>query len=323
MALPPKRPEHPKVTVGQFYARHSGTVQLKLVAGAEGMNRRITEGSVNRLGLALTGFYKYFAYRRIQLIGKSEMAFIRDMKPEACRKRFQEIFNRKVPCLIFARNIRPPAFIVEEAERHGIPVFISPVTTMRLVNTVTICLEDDFAPFISLHSSMVDIQGVGVLIMGESGIGKSECVLGLIERGYSLVSDDITRIKCLEGRDLVGTSADLTRHYIEVRGIGVINVASIFGASSIRYKKSINLVVTLKEWAKLENVDRTGLDQEHYEILQIKLPHVTIPVRSGRDLAGLVEVAALDQKLKNIGHHSAHEFNERLLKKMQSGESEQ
>jgi len=316
-----KRTENPMVTVGQFYARHSGMIQLKLVAGAEGMNRRISEGSVNRLGLALTGFYKYFANNRIQLIGKSEMAYMRDLKTDACRERFREIFQKKVPCLIFARNIKPPAFILEEAERYSVPIFCSPSITMRLVNTVTICLEDDFAPSTSLHSSMVDIQGVGVLIMGESGIGKSECVLGLIERGYSLVSDDITKVKCLEGRDLVGTSADLTRHYIEVRGIGIINVASIFGASSIRYKKNINLVVTLKEWAKLENVDRIGLDQDHYEILQIKIPHVTIPVRSGRDLAGLVEVAALDQKLKSIGHHSAHEFNERLLKKMRTGES--
>jgi len=321
MAVSNKRVEVPKVTVGQFYARHAATIHLKLVAGAEGMNRLITEGSVNRLGLALTGYYKYFANNRIQLIGKSEMAFIRDMKPDLRRQRFCELFEKKVPCLIFARNIKPPAFVLEEAERYGVPVFCSPTITMRLVNTVTICLEGDFAPTTSIHSSMVDIQGVGVLVMGESGIGKSECVLGLIERGYSLVSDDITRIKCIEGRDLVGTSADLTRHYIEVRGIGIINVASIFGASSIRHQKGINLVVTLKEWAKLENVDRIGLDQDYYEILQIKLPHVTIPVRSGRDLAGLVEVAALDQKLKSIGHHSAHEFNERLLKKMQTGES--
>lgn len=321
MPIPKKKNETPQVSVGEFYARHSGTIQLKLVAGAEGMNRIISEGSVNRLGLALTGFYKFFANNRIQLIGKSEMAYIRDMAEDLRRKRFRELFEKKVPCLVFARNIKPPAFVLEEAEHYGVPVFTSPTVTMRLVNAVTICLESDFAPSTSLHSSMVDIQGVGVLITGESGIGKSECVLGLIERGYSLVSDDITRIKCIEGRELVGTSADLTRHYIEVRGIGIINVASIFGASSIRHQKSINLVVTLKEWAKLENVDRIGLDQQHYEILQIKIPHVTIPVRSGRDLAGLVEVAALDQKLKSIGHFSAHEFNERLLKKMQSGES--
>jgi HPr kinase/phosphorylase len=165
---------------------------------------------------------------------------------------------------------------------------------------------------------MVDIQGVGVMVRGESGIGKSECVLGLIERGYSLVADDITKLKLIEGRELVGESADLTRHYMEVRGIGILNVASIFGASSIRFSKKLDLVVTLCEWSKVEDVDRTGLDQKFYEILQLKIPHVTIPVRPGRDLAGLVEVAALDQKLKSMGHYSAIDFNERLMSKMQN-----
>ncbi len=318
---PQKKQENPQVTVGQFYARHSSALQLKLIAGAQGMNRRITEGSVNRLGLALTGFYKYFANRRVQMIGKSEMAFLSSLPQNLRRTRIREILDRKIPCLIIARNISPPAFLLEEAEHHSVPVFCSPVITMRLVNRVTILLEEDFAPVTTLHSSMVDIQGIGVLIRGESGIGKSECVLGLIERGYSLVSDDITKIKCIEGRELTGTSNDLTRHYIEVRGIGILNVASIFGASSIRYQKRIDMVVSLVEWSKVENVDRIGLDQDFFEILQIKIPHVTIPVRSGRDLAGLVEVAALDQKLKSIGHHSAFEFNERLLNKMQQRES--
>ena len=316
-----KKTENPEVTVGQFYARHSAPLQLKLVAGAQGMNRRITEGSVNRLGLALTGFYKYFANRRVQLIGKSETAFFNSLPLKVRRERIHEIFEKKVPCLIFARNITPPAYILEAAEHYRVPVFRSPIITMRLVNRVTILLEEDFAPTTSLHGSMVDIQGIGVLIRGESGIGKSECVLGLIERGYSLVADDVTRIKCIEGRELRGTSNDLTRHYIEVRGIGILNVASIFGASSIRYQKRIDLVVSLVEWSKVENVDRIGLDQDFFEILQIKIPHVTLPVRSGRDLAGLVEVAALDQKLKSIGHHSAFEFNERLLNKMQQRES--
>jgi HPr kinase/phosphorylase len=167
---------------------------------------------------------------------------------------------------------------------------------------------------------MVDIQGVGVVIMGKSGIGKSECVLGLIERGYSLVADDITRVKCIEGRELMGTASDLTRHYIEVRGIGILNVASIFGASSIRHSKRIDMVVTLKDWAEVENVDRIGLDQEFFEILQIKVPHITIPVRSGRDIAGLVEVAALDQKLKSMGHNSAFEFNQNLINRMSDRE---
>ncbi|MEM6820709.1 MAG: HPr(Ser) kinase/phosphatase [Verrucomicrobiota bacterium] len=316
-----KQPNSPQVTVGQFYALHSELLDLKLVAGAEGMDRLITEGSVNRLGLVLTGFYQFFANRRVQIIGKSEMAYLRSLDMEVRRERVRAIFEKKVPCVIFARNIKTPQFFLEEAERYRIPIFRSEVKTMRLVNKVAIALEQDFAPTVTMHSSMVDIQGVGVLILGESGIGKSECVLGLVERGYSLVSDDITKIKCIEDAELMATSADLTRHYMEVRGLGIINVASIFGASSIRNSKRIDLVVTLKDWSKLENIDRTGLDQEYYEILQIKIPHVTIPVRSGRDISGLIEVAALDQKLKSLGHHSASEFNERLLSKMHESDS--
>lgn len=312
--------EGPILTVGQFYALHSASLQLKLVAGAEGMGRKINEGSVNRLGLAITGFLKYFAYRRVQIVGNSEIAYIRSLSAEERRQRIRTIFEHKIPCVIFARDIVVPPFFLEEAERFRIPVFTSPIKTMRLVNSVTIVLEEDFAPSTSLHGSMVDIQGVGVIVTGKSGIGKSECVLGLIERGYSLVADDVTRIKCIEGRELMGTASDLTRHYIEVRGIGILNVASIFGASSIRHSKRVDMVVTLKDWSEVENVDRIGLDQDTFEILQIKVPHVTLPVRSGRDLAGLVEVAALDQKLKSMGHNSAFEFNQKLLNRMSDKE---
>jgi HPr kinase/phosphorylase len=163
----------------------------------------------------------------------------------------------------------------------------------------------------------VDILGVGTLIRGTSGIGKSECVLGLLERGHSLVSDDVTRLRALEGRELIGTAPELTRHYMEVRGLGVINVTSIFGIGSIRMEKRLDLVVTLKDWQELEEVDRIGLEQEYYGVLDILIPHITIPVRTGRDLARLVEVGALDQKLKSLGQNSALEFNRRLLHIMQ------
>lgn len=307
-----------QVSVGDFYAKHAGDLQLRLVAGAEGMGRMITEGSVNRMGLALTGFYKYFAHRRVQIIGMSEVAYLQSLAAPLKRKRMGEIFDLNIPCVIISRDIRTPRFLLEVAEAHGVPIFVSPIKTMRLVNQVTICLEDDFAPTTSEHGSMVDIQGVGVMIRGESGIGKSECVLGLIERGYSLVADDITKFKLIEGREVVGESADLTRHYMEVRGLGILNVASIFGASSIRFSKKLDLVVTLQEWDKSDDIDRTGLDQRFYEVLQIQIPHVIIPVRPGRDLAGLVEVAALDQKLKSMGQYSALDFNQRLMNKMQN-----
>ncbi|MFH1066400.1 MAG: HPr(Ser) kinase/phosphatase [bacterium] len=310
----------PEVRVGDFYANHARHFQLKLVAGSEGMKRLITEGSVNRLGLALTGFYEYFADQRVQVVGKSEHAYLQAMPKELRQSRSRDIFEKNIPCVIFAYNIKPPSFFLEEADKRAVPVFCSGMTTIRLINSVTVWLESDFAPSCSEQGSMVDIQGVGVLIRGESGIGKSECVLGLIERGYSLVSDDVTRFRSIDGWELMGTSAALTRHYMEVRGLGIINVASIFGACSIRHQKRLDLVVTLKEWHKLQDVDRIGLDQQFYEILNVKVPHITLPVRSGRDLSGLVEVAALDQKLKLIGQNSSVEFNEKLIKRLQNTE---
>jgi HPr kinase/phosphorylase len=233
----------------------------------------------------------------------------------------RQICEKSVPCIVIARNARPPKSLMEEADKADIAVFRTPMITMKFINSATLALENDFSPTRSEHGSMVDIMGVGTLIRGSSGIGKSECVLGLIERGHSLVSDDVTRFRGVEGRELVGTAPDLTRHHMEVRGLGIINITSIFGIGSIRSDKRLDLVVSLKDWQEIEEVDRIGLEQEYYEILDILVPHITIPVRTGRDLARLVEVAALDQKLKSTGQNSAVEFNQRLLTLMQKKEN--
>ena len=310
----------PQVTVGQFYTQHADTLQLKLLAGAGGLQRTIREGSVNRPGLGLAGYFKYFASNRVQVIGSSETSYLKSLPLEEGRERIREMFRHGIPCLMLARDIKPPKMILEEAESAEIAVFQSPLTTMRLINAATICLEIDFAPTATQHGSMVDIQGIGILIRGKSGVGKSECVLSLLDRGHSLVADDITRIRCLENRELVGTSTEITRFHMEVRGIGIINVANLFGVRGIRLEKRLDLVVTLAEWTPELEIDRIGLDQDYYEILQIKVPHVTIPVRPGRDLATLVEVAACDQKLRSMGQNSALEFNERLLAVMRNRE---
>ena len=304
------------VSVEHFYTQHAARLQLKLVAGQEGMGRLIREGAVNRLGMALTGFIKYFAFRRVQLIGKSEISYFQSLDSETRQARIRGILDKKIPCIVFSRDNRPPAIILKEAQKAKVPVFISPIPTPRLVNLITLCLEEDFAPSTSEHGSMVDIMGVGVLIRGESGVGKSECALGLVERGYSLVADDITRLRLLEGRELMATSAEVTRTFMEVRGIGIINVAAIFGGRAIRTEKRLDLVVTLEEWDKVEEIERTGLDQQFYEILGLKIPHVKLPIRPGRDLAGLVQVAALDQKMKTMGQFSALEFNEKLMSRL-------
>jgi HPr kinase/phosphorylase len=309
--------KYPNLSVGEFYTRHSESLSLSLIGSAIGFDRRIKEPTINRPGLALAGFFDYFAEKRIQVLGSAELAYLKSLPPDGFRERVRALVNRRFPCLVISRGIRPPKELVSEAEAAGVSVFRTPMVTMRFINAATIALETDFAPTRTEHGSMVDIMGVGTMVRGSSGIGKSECVLGLIERGYSLVSDDVTRLRAVEGRELVGSAPPLTRHHMEVRGLGIINVSSIFGVGAVRIEKHLDLIVTLKDWQELEEVDRIGLEQEFYEILGIQVPHITIPVRTGRDLARLVEVAAMDQKLKSMGQNSAVEFNQRLLNAMQ------
>jgi HPr kinase/phosphorylase len=309
--------QRPTLTFGEFFSRHAELLQMKLEGPEVGMDRRIREPTINRPGLALSGFYNYFAEKRIQVIGAAETSYLKSLTPELARARCRALCEQPIPGLVVSRGSKPVPVLLEEAARAEIPVLRTPMVTMKYINAATLALEVDFAPTKSEYGSMVDILGVGTLIRGSSGIGKSEAVLGLVERGHSLVSDDITRFRALEGRELVGTSPELTRYHMEVRGIGVINVMSIFGVGSVRTEKRLDLIVTLKDWQELEEVDRIGIDQEYFEILGILIPHVTIPVRTGRDLARLVEVAALDQKLKSMGHNSALAFNQRLLQAMQ------
>jgi HPr kinase/phosphorylase len=311
-----KDPVFKSVSVGKFFADHGSSLEMELMGDSGGMERPIAEPTINRPGLALAGFFRYFASKRVQVAGHAELSYLRGLSAEERASRIEALFEQRIPCLVIARGLPLPNGLLEFASKSETPVFRTPLVTMKFINSATIALEDEFAPVASEHGSMVDIMGIGVLIRGSSGIGKSECVLGLIERGYSLVSDDITRFRNLEGRELIGNSKELTRFHMEVRGIGIINVAAVFGAGSVRPEKQLNLVVTLKDWHDVEEIDRLGIDRETYEILGIPIPHVTIPVKSGRDLARLIEVAALDHKLKSMGHDSAREFNERLLRAM-------
>lgn len=306
------------ISVGDFHRKHAETLGLELVAGESGLDRLIREPTVNRPGLALSGFFSYFAPKRVQVFGSAELSYLQSLSAAERTARLRRFFGCTIPCLVVARQAKVPAMAIKLANQAGVPVFRTPMITMKFINAATIALEFEFAPRRSEHGSMVDILGIGTFIRGASGIGKSECVLSLLERGYSLVSDDITRFRAVENRELIGSSADLTRFHMEVRGIGIINVAAIFGVSSIRPEKSLDLVVTLKDWQEMEEVDRHGLHRQTYKILGIPVPHVIIPVRMGRDLGHLVEVAALDHKLKSHGMNSALEFNERLIKMMEA-----
>jgi HPr kinase/phosphorylase len=304
------------VTVERFYTQQASALELRLMAGANGLKRIIREPTVNRPGLALAGFTKYFASKRVQVIGAAEATFLKSLNRTEREARYADLFSHKIPCVVFSRSLRPDRQFLKAAETAGVPIFQCPLITMKFINLATLALEMMFAPRGTEMGSMVDILGVGVIVRGESGIGKSESVLALIERGYSLVSDDITKVMLIDGREVMGTSAELTRNHMEVRGIGIINIAAMFGVKSIRLEKRVDLVVSLKPWEEVPDVDRLGMEDQYVDVLGVNIPHIIIPVRPGRDLARLVEVAAFHTKLKLSGHNPAKELNERLLAQM-------
>jgi len=304
------------VTVERFYTTHASDLDLKLIGGANGLKRIIREPTVNRPGLVLAGFTRYFANKRIQVIGNAEAYFLKALTPQERTRRYNMLLGYKIPCFVFSRDLTPDKQMLQAVEQSNIPVFQTPLITMKFINLATLALDELFEPHGTEMGSMVDILGVGVIIKGESGIGKSESVLALIERGYSLVADDITKVTLIDGRDVIGTSSELTRNHMEVRGIGIINVGAMFGVKSIRGKKRIDLVVSLKTWNEVQDVDRVGMEQEFIKILGVEVPHITIPVRPGRDLARLIEVAAFQTKLKMSGYNAAKELNDRLIAQM-------
>jgi len=304
------------VTVERFYTEHASNLQLHLVAGATGLKRLIREPTVNRPGLVLSGFTRYFAFKRVQAVGNAEAYFLKSLSVEEQKRRYATFFSYRIPCVVYSRNLHPDKQFLKAAEEAEVPIFRCPLVTMKFINLATLALEMMFAPRGTEMGSMIDILGVGVIIRGESGIGKSESVLALIERGYSLVTDDITKVTLVDGREVIGTSAEITRNHMEVRGIGIINVAAMFGVKSIRQEKKVDLIITLKPWEEVPDVDRLGMEEEYAKVLGIDIPHVTIPVRPGRDLARLIEVAAFQAKLKSTGYNPAKELNERLISRM-------
>src|SRR5690349_757780 len=307
---------HDAVTVESFYRDNAGSLELKLIAGGSGLKRAIREPTVNRPGLVLSGFTRYFAFKRVQVIGNAEAYFLKSLSAKERIERYATFFSYKLPCVVFSRNLHPDRWFLKAAEDAEVPIFRCPLVTMKFINLATLALEMMFAPRGSEMGSMVDILGVGVIIKGESGIGKSESVLALIERGYSLVADDVTRVMLLDGREVMGTSSEITRNHMEVRGIGIINVAAMFGIKSIRLEKRVDLVVTLKSWGEVPDVDRVGIEDDFVTILGVPVPQITIPVRPGRDLARLIEVAAFQTKLKISGYNPAKELNDRLISRM-------
>lgn len=300
--------------VEDLYKRHGARLGLELIAGSEGMKRRIKVPEAHRPGLSLSGYLKGHAGKRILIFGKVEIEYLRDLKPGVRVERLEGILATPTPAVIVARRFRPPKELINLCEEQDVPLFRASMSTMNLLSKLTLLLNEEFALSMSVHGTLVEVFGVGVLIQGDSSVGKSEAALGLIERGHRLISDDIVKVKKREGHYLEGSGAELTRHHMEIRGIGIINVANLYGAVCVRDYKSIDLVVKLESWDEQSFYDRVGLDEKFCDILGVKLPLHILPVKPGRDVVLLLETIALNHRLRGMGYHSAREFNTKLLK---------
>jgi HPr kinase/phosphorylase len=308
------------MSVREFHEKYGSSLGMDLIGSEEGLDRQIRQPTINRPGLALAGFFTYFAKRRVQVMGNSEMSYLKGLKVKERVARFAALCETEIPCIILSRGARLEAPLLEVATSRGISVFTTPMVSMKFINKATFRLEWEFAPVISEHGCMVDVRGIGVLVRGESGTGKSEAALGLVERGASLVADDLVHLR-LVGGDLMGSAPKVGQGLLEVRGLGIINAVSLFGVAALRTEKRLDTVVTLRPSTALNKVDRLGVSRAQFDFLGVRLPHVELPVAPGRDMSRLIEVVALDQKLRSFGVDVAGDFNRRLMDMMSSPES--
>ena len=273
---------------------------------------RIMTAEINRPALQLTGYLEHFANERVQIIGYVEYTYLQTLDHERKLKIYDELVTYKVPCIVYSRNLEPDKELLEKAEKQDIPIFQTEKQTSGFMAELIRWMNVKLAPCISIHGVLVDVYGVGVLIMGESGIGKSEAALELIKRGHRLVTDDVVEIRKVSDETLVGSAPDITRHFIELRGIGIVDVKSMFGVQSVRETQNIDLVITLEDWSREKEYDRLGLEESYTEFLGNKVVCHNIPIRPGRNLAIIVESAAVNHRQKQMGYNAAQELYKRV-----------
>ena len=285
---------------------------LELLAGKEGLDKVLIVDEISRPGLEFTGFFDFFDNKRIVLVGSKDAAFLGTLPVEVRRKNLDKLFSLNPPCIVFSKNVKLDELFYEMADKYKIAIFRSQLRTTPSSSKLFTYLQDNLAERLSIHGTLMDINGMGTLIIGKSGIGKSETALDLIKRGHQLISDDLVEIIEKEPGNLIGTSPDILKRYMEIRGIGIVDVVTMFGASSYRDRKNIRLVVELEEWNENKYYDRLGLDSQKIKYFNTEIAKVTIPVLPGRTVALLVESAAMNEKLKLLGHNSALEFVTRV-----------
>src|SRR5699024_157510 len=285
---------------------------LKLVAGKDGVHREIITSDLHRPGMEMTGYFKFYPRERLQLIGRTEMASFLALSAEEKKDRAERLCTDITPGIVISRGMEIPDELLDAANRSGVPILRSPRKTTRVISRLTNYLEMKFAPFTAVHGVLVDVYGVGVLIIGESGVGKSETALELVKRGHRLVADDSVEIRQEDYDTLIGNAPNFIKHLLEIRGLGIINVMTLFGAGAVRNYKKISLIINLELWDETKQYDRLGLEDETMQIMDVKLPKATIPVRPGRNLAIIIEVAAMNFRLKRMGVNAAEDLSERL-----------
>lgn len=287
---------------------------MEIISGEKILKRNVvTQPIIHRPGLALAGYFEHFDYDRIQIFGQNEVSYLRSLTDETRRLNLERYFDFSIPCIFITADIEIPAQLLEVAQRREVPVIRVKEPTSDFIRKLTDFLEDRLAPSITLHGVFVEVFGVGVLMTGKSGVGKSESALDLIERGHRLIADDVVDIKRKPGGSLFGSGAQIIKHHMEIRGVGIINIRSIYGVRAIRDQHRIDLVVSLELWDENRDYDRLGLEDTYQSVMEIKVPYVLIPVRPGRNIAVIIEVAAMNQRLKIMGFHGAKEFNKKLI----------
>ncbi|MFC4077481.1 HPr(Ser) kinase/phosphatase [Salinithrix halophila] len=297
-----------KVTVQEIMEQFN----LEILGEEQGLNREVVTSDLYRPGLELAGFFTYYPVERIQMMGRTELTFISGLPWEQRRDRLELLCHKDTPCFCITRGQEVPKELLSAAEAKGIPVLRTSSATTRFTSKVTNYLEKRLAPTTTMHGVLVDIYGVGVLIAGSSGIGKSETALELVKRGHRLVADDAVEIRQSEEGALAGHAPELIRYLLEIRGLGIINVMTLFGAGAVREYKKVSMVVRLEAWQENRQYDRLGLDEERIRIIDTEIPMLTVPVRPGRNLAVIIEVAAMNFRLKRMGYHAAENFTQRL-----------
>jgi HPr kinase/phosphorylase len=286
-----------------------------LFASSDYESIRLTVADLSRPGLQLAGYMDYFDPMRLQVFGNVETSYLQKLSPAKRQEILDRYFSYKIPGLVIARNIEPAPECMEMARKHNITVLRTPEATSTIISNLITYLQGALAPRITRHGVLVEVYGEGILLMGDSGIGKSEAAVELLKRGHRLIADDAVEIRKVSGSSLVGTAPELIRNYIELRGIGIVNVAKLFGMGAVRTENEINLVVKIVPWKTHEAYDRLGLEEQYMEILGVKVPVNTIPITPGRNLAVILEVAAMNNRQRKMGYNAAEEFTEQMTRR--------